>query len=372
MNLSFALLNDKLIHVDDVSNGLSCGCVCPQCGEDLVAKNNGKIKEHHFAHYSGSECEHGYETMLHLLAKEVIDNNKKVLLPKLNASINCDVTDIKISEEELKKFNKVVLEKRISDIVPDVIVYDENNEPLIIEIKVTHGIDDFKLEKIKRIGISTLEIDLSNTYIPDYDHMLECLTTYSFDRRWIYNKEAETLGSKLLDYSEEKPLVSRGMATHVEDCPIETRIWRGKSYANFIDDCLYCKYNLMGHNTFGALNCLGKTKVESIEDIQNIKDIEKSNGVISKIVKSDGSEEVFSNDSTESYNLFELWEINKEKPFLASNVDTGIAVFIKIDPVYQYNKYGKCYGQMYRNGYDIGSREIYGVFDNQWVIVPKK
>ena len=61
MNLSFALLNEVLVHVDEVANGLSCGCVCPQCGEDLVAKNKGKIKEHHFAHYSGSECEHGYE-----------------------------------------------------------------------------------------------------------------------------------------------------------------------------------------------------------------------------------------------------------------------------------------------------------------------
>lgn len=63
----------KLQHIDKVANGLQCECFCPYCHhEPLVAKNNGKIKDHHFSHASGNACDYAYESMLHLLAKEKI------------------------------------------------------------------------------------------------------------------------------------------------------------------------------------------------------------------------------------------------------------------------------------------------------------
>ncbi len=62
----------KLVNIDEVENGNACQCFCPACHEPLIAKNNGDIREHHFAHKSGTECEHAYESMLHLYAKETI------------------------------------------------------------------------------------------------------------------------------------------------------------------------------------------------------------------------------------------------------------------------------------------------------------
>lgn len=62
----------KLVNIDEVENGSACQCFCPACHEPLIAKNNGEIREHHFAHKSGTECEHAYESMLHLYAKEAI------------------------------------------------------------------------------------------------------------------------------------------------------------------------------------------------------------------------------------------------------------------------------------------------------------
>lgn len=41
-----------LAHVDSVANGAACGCVCPSCGQPLVAKNAGGALVHHFAHRS--------------------------------------------------------------------------------------------------------------------------------------------------------------------------------------------------------------------------------------------------------------------------------------------------------------------------------
>ena len=49
--LTFTLDEDgSLVHVDDVSKGMKCGCHCPHCDAPLYAKNAGQIREHHFAH----------------------------------------------------------------------------------------------------------------------------------------------------------------------------------------------------------------------------------------------------------------------------------------------------------------------------------
>ena len=37
----------KLVHIDSVKNGIQCNCRCPGCNELLIAKNDGKIREHH-------------------------------------------------------------------------------------------------------------------------------------------------------------------------------------------------------------------------------------------------------------------------------------------------------------------------------------
>lgn len=62
----------KLVNIDEVENGNACNCFCPACHEPLIAKNNGEIREHHFAHKSGTECEHAYESMLILSAEKMI------------------------------------------------------------------------------------------------------------------------------------------------------------------------------------------------------------------------------------------------------------------------------------------------------------
>ena len=61
----------KLIYIDDAANGLKCECFCPACKQALVAKNGGKKNAHHFAHLNVVECEHGYQSALHFMAKDL-------------------------------------------------------------------------------------------------------------------------------------------------------------------------------------------------------------------------------------------------------------------------------------------------------------
>ena len=79
--LYYGIKDGQIVSINDVNSGKTCGCVCPSCGEQLIAKK-GKIMIHHFAHASTKDCEYGYETSLHLLAKDIIKNLNHFVLPK--------------------------------------------------------------------------------------------------------------------------------------------------------------------------------------------------------------------------------------------------------------------------------------------------
>jgi hypothetical protein len=154
---------NKLMFIDDVPNGLECGCVCPGCKEKLIAKNDGKIREHHFAHTSNTECVTGYQTMIHLLAKAIIAKYK--MIPGFG------------SDNKLFVASQIGCEIRLDplNIIPDIIAVAQvqlnyNNVgsitstiPFIIEIYVTHKVDEEKAKIIKAAGIPAIEIDLSKS-----------------------------------------------------------------------------------------------------------------------------------------------------------------------------------------------------------------
>ena len=70
----------KIVFIDDLENGLRCGCICSKCKEPLVAKNRGKTDRiHYFAHKSDSKC--SGETQAHLFAKDIIAREMFLSVP---------------------------------------------------------------------------------------------------------------------------------------------------------------------------------------------------------------------------------------------------------------------------------------------------
>ena len=51
-----------------------------------IRSSSGSKKEHHFKHYNAEECAHAAETALHMLAKRIVFETKKVFVP--NAPVN--------------------------------------------------------------------------------------------------------------------------------------------------------------------------------------------------------------------------------------------------------------------------------------------
>ncbi len=156
--LVYALNKDsRLVHVDNVPNGLMCQCTCPACGEALIAKNNGETKESHFAHYYGTECEGAHETELHLLAKEIIAEEKRIMLPPYGNVFNGGQQTFDFVEVEQGDDNTNLR----PDLCGVVRKADGMESRLWIEIKVTHAIGAEKRHLILNNRISCLEINLN-------------------------------------------------------------------------------------------------------------------------------------------------------------------------------------------------------------------
>ena len=269
LNLTYAITNGTLTHIDDVVSGLDCGCICPSCNERLIAKK-GKIVKHHFAHHSNTTCEFGYETTLHLLAKEILSEWRLIKIPPVYVIFPGSMKEyVLVSEEKEIFLDRVEVEVRYNSYIPDVVAYS-GSRCLFIEIYVTHRVDELKRNRLKKDGISTIEIDLStlNRNI-EKQELAAILTQDSNYKKWLFNSVSEKYLRHFIDFSDKKIVIERGYALHVDWCPIRARVWRGKPYANVLDDCSCCEYcvTIIGNHRW--VYCTGSKKISSLNDLRN-------------------------------------------------------------------------------------------------------
>lgn len=258
-NPVFALRNEKIVHISEVERGLKCGCKCPVCNGLLIARK-GEQLSHHFAHYAKTNCEYCGESALHFAAKELLSRAKKMVVPAVSLKFPDSCRPDELIHEAMEiDIDHVDCEKHFGNVIPDVVVYS-GKKFFFIEIYVTHGIDERKLAKLKDARVSTLEIDLSKrngTVTPE--ELSRLLLDNCEEKTWVYNAKAERYYQMFLRAADKKPIVRRGFALHVDGCPLRCRIWRGKPYANYVDNCYYCKYHITTVHT-----------EDSVEDIEEI------------------------------------------------------------------------------------------------------
>lgn len=261
LNLIYGLKEGRITHIFRVESGLECGCFCPACGDRLIAKK-GDVVRHHFAHQSNVPCEYGVESALHLAAKEIIVAADEIMIPEVRLQFPHSYRPNILIHECMKvKIDHVELEKRLDNIIPDVVVYS-GGKKFFIEIFVTHAIDDKKRQQIKTMDISTIEIDLSGCEeLPDEKELSEILLGESPLKAWVYNAVEERLLQKYIAASKKMKVINRGFAKHVDNCPKRKRIWNGKIYANAMDDCLGCDSLIAWEDMADYLFCIGNTVI---------------------------------------------------------------------------------------------------------------
>ena len=173
----------NIVYIKDALKGQDCGCFCPGCKQPLVAKK-GDVREQHFAHKSKDfDCEHGFQSALHYMAKDIFMELEYLLF-------------IKNGKQVQYKIDSVELECKINEIIPDIIVICDGKR-FIVEIYVTHAVDEIKKQKIKDIRISAIEINLSkyprdNLNKETLKQVLQSAENYS----WIYDADVDLIKDK--------------------------------------------------------------------------------------------------------------------------------------------------------------------------------
>ncbi len=198
--LTFGLRNNMLTHVDNVLRGDACNCICPHCKAPLRA-NQGVLKQHYFSHQRGLGCSNAIETALHLIAKQVFIENSYIILPPIKAeALEQDISgkwhhESQYILKDYKRFaiTNVRIETHQENITPDIIVSIDGHD-LLVEIAVTHFIDDNKLKKISSQGINTVEIDLSKIPVTANLKEIKAAVLDGKNSQWVYNsKQLSTL-----------------------------------------------------------------------------------------------------------------------------------------------------------------------------------
>ena len=284
--LIYALKDGNIVSIADVPSGKKCGCVCPACGGELIA-HKGQKRMHHFEHHSNEDCEYGYESSLHLAAKDILSRSKKMVVPPVYVEFPQSGKPKELLYPEKKiDIDCVKLENRFDDIIPDIVVYS-GDKYFFIEIYVTHPIDDEKLKKLKEKKFSTIEIDLSKEKRDiSVEELSDILLKASDRKSWKYNAVSEKWYRHFEKASDKMLLTQRGLALHVDGCPIGIRNWKGKNYANFVDDCMGCEY-CFSYADEGYILCSGRERIATKKDFLISKEerISNSNNPLPKIEK---------------------------------------------------------------------------------------
>lgn len=171
--------NGKMVYVDDVPGGASCGCVCPSCREKLVARH-GNERAHGFAHASkerGANLNICLKVIIFKLAEQIIATEKQICLPSYYG----------IFKSKNITFEKVEINDCFEreDRQPDIIAITEDGQKYLIEFSFKDYVRH--KQKINYEDLNCLEIDLSGQRINDRDSLKNFLLCSSYGRRWLNN-----------------------------------------------------------------------------------------------------------------------------------------------------------------------------------------
>lgn len=196
----------SIIHITEVpieENGLKCKCVCPKCGDRLQARNAGKVRQHYFAHDKHHSCEGATESALHLFAKEVFSRHSSIRVPPDEVWVDYLTRDIPAMTVP---FLGAAMEQRFdeADIIADVVLHRANDKPpVLVEIAVTHFVDDEKHVKLRKLGYPCIEVDLSEMRIGlaefDRETIEDTLINGEDLKRWLCNPYGRRLRAELAE-----------------------------------------------------------------------------------------------------------------------------------------------------------------------------
>lgn len=132
-------------------------------------------------HESGSDCVGSSESILHKIAKEILEKEKKIMLPPLpNKPPQMFICTEVVSE----------MTDKDTGLRPDCVCYN-NDYALWVEFKRTHEVKANKTDIIKKAHKNCIEVDISDYLDKDVEKQAfrDFIVNSSNKRIWVYNDE---------------------------------------------------------------------------------------------------------------------------------------------------------------------------------------
>lgn len=148
----------EIRRISEVDRGLACGCFCPCCDEDLVARQ-GDVLVHHFAHQSNSQCNAANAEpdklntiLLREIGKNIISKATSIKLPNYKYTSSLHIGDVHNFSSGQNGFLDSA----------GAISIGGKNVPLMISFRIDRRVSGSALDNLARDGlVSAIEIDLS-------------------------------------------------------------------------------------------------------------------------------------------------------------------------------------------------------------------
>lgn len=197
---SFGVTSEgRVVSVEDVRRGKACDCCCPECGEVLIARQ-GDVRAWHFAHDSGAGCTGAAEGALHRAAKQLLVEAGLVLVPALEAVASHRLDDGRLGEATVVKpaelWTLTQLREEVAVGVCRIdVVGAHDGRPVLIEVAVTHVVDDDKRKALSELGAPCFEIslDVHRHESWSWEDLRQEVLERPENRHWIFHPEQSML-----------------------------------------------------------------------------------------------------------------------------------------------------------------------------------
>ena len=177
------------------------------------------------------------ETLAHLYAKEILALADTIVVPRVTGMPWIYHEGVELRPDRELEILSVEVESPVGAVRPDVLIETPEGS-MMIEVWVTSSIQESKMKKIEKIDLPVLEIDLRG--VTDQSEVERIVLSSPDRKEWVFHPEINRFYKRVQEVVTPMPSIYHGVALHVMDCPEEMRDWKGKVYANLLDDCVYC------------------------------------------------------------------------------------------------------------------------------------
>lgn len=261
----------KHVYILDVEKGQK-GYWCIGCGFEMQAVH-GTIenRKKYFRHVAKDvnierNCTFSNEEYRHKLAIEILQFTKRIKVPNLYSYSQDGIKKILLEESKYIEADHVRAELTFYEdddgnikwgknpdllnknllIRPDLTFFNAKGEPLLLlEIVLSHKIDDEKKVKLKRLGIDTIQIKIPKDSEENIKKGLET----SVNTQWVYNNEQER--TNFIQISKR----DRTLVLPVDE--LEKRLFR---------ESFECRKNQLGNIIRSIEKCLGSQQYRGLVD----------------------------------------------------------------------------------------------------------